>query len=98
MTNVEIEKLVNNLLSDYCKNNDIDVEIAKETPLIGSNRILDSIGLVNLLVDIETTLLDDDIEVSLTTENAMSARISPYRSVGSLCRFIAQQLEIKTDE
>jgi acyl carrier protein len=99
MTKQEIEKIVNRLLRDYCKNNLIDIdEITKDTPLIGSGRILDSLGLVNLMVDIETAFLDEDIEITLTSESAMSARISPFRSVGSLCNFIAKQLGIEGNE
>jgi hypothetical protein len=51
--------------------------------------------LVNLIVDIETAFLDEDIEISLASESAMSSRISPYRSVGSLCNFIAKQLGVE---
>jgi acyl carrier protein len=99
MTKQEIAKIVTNLLSDYCKNNNIpDVEITQNTPLIGSSRILDSIGLVNLIVDVETAFLDEDIELSLASESAMSARISPFRSVGSLCGFIAKQIGIEEHE
>jgi acyl carrier protein len=98
MTKQEIEKIVGGLLSDYCKNNQIEVDITKDTPLIGSSRILDSLGLVNLMVDIETAFLDEDIEVSLASESAMSSRISPYRSVGALCNFIAKQLGIEENE
>jgi acyl carrier protein len=98
MTRQEIEKIVTGLLSDYCTKNLIEVEITKDTPLIGSSRILDSLGLVNLIVDIETAFLDEDIEITLASESAMSARISPFRSVGSLCNFIAKQLGIEENE
>ena len=63
--------------------------------LIGSARILDSMGLVNIVVDIETAFLDEDIEISLTSETAMSGRISPFRTIGSLCNFIARQLGLE---
>ena len=82
---------------DYCKENDIEVEITKDTPLIGSSKIMDSMGLVNNIVDIETAFLDEDVEISLTSEAAMSGRISPFRSVGSLCNFIARQLGIEEE-
>jgi hypothetical protein len=52
-------------------------------------------GLVNVIVDIETAFLDEDIDVSLTSEAAMSSRISPFRSIGSLCNFIARQLGVE---
>lgn len=93
----KINKIVIGILSDYCKENGIDAEITKDTPLIGSNKIMDSMGLVNNIVDIETAFLDEDVEVSLTSESAMSGRISPFRSVGSLCNFIARQLGVEEE-
>lgn len=93
MNIIKIEEIVIKVLSDYCEANSINAEINKDTPLIGSNRILDSIGLVNLIVDVEAAFLDEDIEISLTSETAMSARISPFRNVGALSNFIASELE-----
>ncbi|KAA6347112.1 hypothetical protein EZS27_005405 [termite gut metagenome] len=98
MTKQEVEKIVIDLLNDYCESNNLQVEITKHTPLIGSSRILDSVGLVNLIVDIETAFLDEDVEISLASENAMSGRISPFRSVGSLCSSIAKQLGVEENE
>lgn len=97
MNSLKIEQIVIALLNEYCKNNGILVEIDKNTPLIGSNRIFDSLGLVNFIVDIETSLLDENIEVSLTSEIAMSAKISPFRTVGSLCIFIENQIGIANE-
>ena len=97
MDKQKINEIVIGILSDYCKENEIDAEITKDTPLIGSNKIMDSMGLVNNIVDIETAFLDEDVEISLTSESAMSGRISPFRSVGSLCNFIARQLGIEED-
>lgn len=97
MDKKRINEIVIGIVSDYCKEKDVNVEINKDTPLIGSNKILDSMGLVNIIVDIETAFLDEDVEVSLTSEAAMSGRISPFRSVGSLCNFIARQLSIEEE-
>ena len=52
-------------------------------------------GLVNIVVDIETAFLDEDIAISLTSETSMSGRISPFRTIGSLCNFIARQLGLE---
>lgn len=94
----KIHEIVITAINDYCESNNINCgKLGKDTPLIGSSRILDSMGLVNVVVDIETAFLDEDIEVSLTSEAAMSGRISPFRSVGSLCNFIARQLGIDED-
>ena len=97
MDKKRINEIVISILSDSCKENEIDVEITKDTPLIGSNKIMDSMGLVNNIVDIETAFLDEDVEISLTSEAAMSGRISPFRSVGALCNFIARQLGIEEE-
>ena len=97
MDKKKINEIVISTLKDYCEANEIDVELTKDTPLIGSARILDSMGLVNTIVDIETAFLDEDVEISLTSEAAMSGRISPFRSVGSLCNFIARQLGIEEE-
>lgn len=94
MDKKRINEIVISTLKDYCEANDIHVELTKDTALIGSGRILDSMGLVNTIVDIETAFLDEDVEISLTSESAMSRRISPFRSVGSLCNFIARQIGV----
>ena len=93
----QINNIVITTIRNYCDENDIKVELTKDTPLIGSYRILDSMGLVNTIVDIETAFLDENVEISLTSEAAMSSRISPFRSVGSLCNFIARQLGIEEE-
>ena len=114
----QINEIVISTIKNYCEENEIQAELTKDTPLIGSARILDSMGLVNCIVDIETAFLDEDVEISLvddestdrcpkicdedveislTSEAAMSGRISPFRSVGSLCNFIARQLGIEEE-
>lgn len=97
MDKAKINEIVINTLKNYCELNGIRAEINKDTALIGSYKIMDSMGLVNTIVDIETAFLDEDVEISLTSEAAMSSRISPFRSVGSLCNFIARQLGIEEE-
>jgi acyl carrier protein len=98
MTKDNIEKIVITILEDFCKEYQINTEIDKNTHLIGGEKILDSMGLVMFIVDIETAFLEEDIEISLTSESAMSGRISPFRTVGSMCNFIAKQLKTEIDE
>jgi len=93
----KIQDVVFTTIQDYCSSQSINVSIDEHTPLIGSSKIMDSMGLVNTIVDIETAFLDEDVEISLTSEAAMSGRISPFRSVGSLCNFIARQLGIEEE-
>ena len=92
----QIKEIVTNVIREYCEFNHIEVgELTKDTPLIGSARILDSMGLVNVIVDIETAFLDEDLEISLTSDAAMSARISPFRTIGALSHFIARQIGVE---
>lgn len=92
----QIKEIVTNAIREYCELNNVEVsELNEHTPLIGSARILDSMGLVNVIVDIETAFLDEDVEVSLTSDAAMSARISPFRTIGALSHFIARQLGVE---
>ena len=91
----KIEEIVVDTIRNYCEEHGIETELSKDTPLIGRARILDSMGLVNVMVDIETAFLEEDVEVSLTSETAMSTRISPFRSIRSLCGFIAHQLGVE---
>lgn len=91
----KIDAIVFSVINDYCILRNITAVLSKDTALIGANKIMDSMGLVNVIVDIETAFLDEEVEISLTSEAAMSGRISPFRSVGSLCNFIARQLGIE---
>lgn len=97
MNKEKIQQTVFRVIKEYCDSNDLPLldDLTEHAPLIGSGRILDSMGLVNVIVDIETAFLDEGVELSLTSETAMSGRISPFRSVGSLCGFIARQLGVE---
>lgn len=92
MTQEEIKKTVIDVIQDYCDQNDISVNLETNTPLIGGNKIMDSMGLVMVIVDIETAFLEEDVEISLTSETAMSTAISPFRTIGSLSNFISKQI------
>ncbi len=95
MNKNRINEIVLNTLKGYCESNGITEELTMDTHLIGRTRIMDSMGLVNTIVDIETAFLDEDVEISLTSETAMSLRLSPFRTIGSLCDYIARQLGIE---
>jgi acyl carrier protein len=98
MQQKEIENIVIGILQDFCETYEINTVITMQTSLIGGGKILDSMGLVSVIVDIETAFLDIGIEISLTAEAAMSSRISPFRTVSSLCNFIAEQVKIVSNE
>jgi acyl carrier protein len=72
-----------------------DVEnLASDTRLIGREAVLDSMGLVNLIVEVEQRLEEEfDVVVVLADERAMSQKQSPFRSVQSLADYIAQLVQ-----
>lgn len=64
-------------------------EIDESTRLFASEGILDSIGVVVLLTELEEALdAEHGIMVSLASESAMSKTRSPFRNVKSLAKYI----------
>jgi acyl carrier protein len=69
-------------------------DIGTGTSLIGREAVLDSMGLVNLIVEIEQRLEEDyGVVVILADERAMSQKKSPFHSVGSLTDYICQLIQ-----
>jgi acyl carrier protein len=65
--------------------------ITPETRLVGRSAVLDSLGLVTLIVDLEQRIETDfGVSLSLANERAMSQAKSPFRSVESLTEYICE--------
>lgn len=63
----------------------------ENTRLIGRASVLDSMGLVTLIVEVEQRLeADYDLVVVLADDRAMSQTRSPFLSVGSLADYVMQ--------
>ena len=64
-------------------------KIGETTRLFGKEGILDSIGLVNLLLDLEQQAGEQHgLTIALADDRAMSQTRSPFRSVASLADYI----------
>jgi acyl carrier protein len=64
--------------------------LGPETRLIGQKAVLDSLGLVTLIVDIEDRLQSDyGMSVTLADDRAMSRATSPFLTVESLAGYIS---------
>jgi len=62
---------------------------APETPLLGSQSVLDSMHLVSLIVTIERELEDTfGMALTLADERALSMKESPFRTIESLASYI----------
>lgn len=73
---------------------DVPVPTSTDAVLFGADAVLDSLGLVNVVVAVEDKLLDMyGREVWLTDERALMQAESPYRTVDSLSRYILLLLE-----
>lgn len=92
MKKEDIQELLLAVIKDYYETQTINIEVTKDTPLFGGNSELDSIGLVNVIIDTESRFLDNDIEISLTSESAMSRSKSPFRTIETLAEFIFEQV------
>ncbi len=56
-----------------------------ETVLVGKDAVLDSLGVVSLIVEVEQRVLaEHGVAVTLANDKAMSQRNSPFRTVGLL--------------
>jgi acyl carrier protein len=63
----------------------------ESTRLFGARSSLDSMGLVNLIADIEERLSDDyEMDIALANPSAMSRTHSPFRRVSSCINYIME--------
>jgi len=72
----------------------VSVDLDEQTPLYGQDGLLDSVGLVSLVVAVEQGVEDAfGVSISLADEKAMSQRHSPYRTIGSLAAYASRLIE-----
>ncbi len=70
------------------------LELSEDTRLFGSESKLDSLGLVNLIIDIEQRFTDElGVEVLLTDDTVMSDFSSVFGNIGTLVDYISLLLE-----
>src|SRR5215468_4023032 len=92
MQRTEITELILSCLRDILEGaGPLPAEpLTADTRLLGRSAVIDSLGLVQLLVDVEQRLdSTHGVAVTLADERAMSQKHSPFRSVGTLAEYIA---------
>ena len=92
---LETKKILIEIINEYFESQDFNEKANEDTTLFGKESVLDSMGLVNVIIDIESKFLDENIEISLTSEKAMSRRESPFRTISTLAEFIEEQIAAK---
>ena len=66
---------------------------SKTTKLMGEGAILDSLGLVTLIVEVENKIEENFSKtVVLADDRAMSRKNSPFKNVQSLASYISETL------
>jgi acyl carrier protein len=88
--------LIIDALQEVLQHNAIEVAepLGAETRLFGRDGLLDSMGLVTLVVAVEQAVEDEyGVSVSLADDRALSQRNSPYRTVASLAEYAASLLD-----
>ena len=69
----------------------IPANLGPQTILFGPDAILDSLGLVTLIIDVEQRLeAEHGVSVALATDKAMSERQSPFRTVQTMTEYICR--------
>ena len=75
------------------QNDDIRTAIGPESTLVGHNAVLDSMGLVELCLELEDLASDEyGFEFDWTSEKAMSTSKSMFKDIESLAREFVQQM------
>ena len=97
---MELESKIIKFLEDFLKEElDESIELSLDSKLFGGGGPLDSMALVNLIVDLEE-LIEDDYgkTITLANEKAMSRRTSPFSRVQNLIDYVKEQLKSNNDE
>ncbi|MCI0400487.1 MAG: acyl carrier protein [Gammaproteobacteria bacterium] len=75
----------------------VPADLSSDTPLFGREGILESLGLVSLVVSVEQAIEDEfGVSISLADDRALAQTKSPYRTVASLAEYaghLIQQVE-----
>ena len=79
--------------------NIIDSGNLSETELFGGESELDSLGFVTFIVSLEQNIEDKlGIAITIADEKAMSLKNSPFRTIGSLDKFINDKISDVSNE
>jgi acyl carrier protein len=68
--------------------------IDEDTPLFGNRGLLDSLGLVAAILDVEQRLVDDGLDgFVIDHDRAMSRPVTPFLTIGTFADYVAELLE-----
>ena len=103
MQEIQIEEIILSCLRETLseideENNPPQESLNTSTHLLGRQAVLDSMGLVTLIVNVEQQLQEDHaISITIADERALSQKNSPFRTVKALCDYISLLIQEKND-
>lgn len=96
MENQMIESLIIRSLNELVEVLDVQImgSVDSNTRIFGQKGVLDSMGLVTLITDLEEGIEDEfGVSLILADERAMSQKNSPFRTISSLTQYIGILIE-----
>jgi acyl carrier protein len=93
--NDKIFQIVINTINEFNEtlDNKIDISSGRESVLFGGNSLVDSLELVNLIVELEENISEKfNKNITITSEKAMSRVTSPFKNVGTITDYIEEIL------
>jgi len=93
ITESEVEKIIYRAIEALNAERGPDDQIlcAPGTSLFGADSRIESLGLVSLIVDVETTLnADNGLSVSLADDRALARTQSPFATVATLRDYVME--------
>jgi len=93
MQRERIQEVIITVFKDYLEEQDIEGEVNSNTILFGSESLVDSMGAVNVIIDVESYFKGQGYRIALNYEGAMSGEDSPFRTVTTLTDFISELIE-----
>jgi acyl carrier protein len=74
-------------------------DLKGETRLFGPQSALDSLGLVNVLLEVEQAVAERiGVTITLASEEALSRSKSPFRTAGTLAEYLVSLLNERHSE
>ena len=73
---------------------DKEIDLATDSSLFGQTGLLDSMGLVMMIVAVEQDIEDEfDVQITIADAKAMSQKNSPFKTIGTLADYIISLIE-----
>ena len=91
----QILEIIFKVIDEHNKLNPKELKLEKEdeTILLGYNGVLDSLGLINFLVELESKINEDlQNNFSIIDENLFLDQNGPYSNINKLAEFILRKI------